>query len=150
MDMSFVTEYSKQDLDFVYSLFQAAELEARTTERYLLVTLGGMYSYLSTKEIPARLSKMAWYAPALVTLFSAVRALGLLARQVDALNYLKLVEHQYPLAGNLHGWALRSSASPLPLLIVTATLFYVVLLVGTFAVARRMTRQASDPGIEDR
>src|SRR5688572_4288501 len=98
-------ELFKQQIAFVYEFFQAAELEARATERYVLVALAGMYSYLASKEIPRQFRRLAWYAPTLVTVFALFRALLLGWRQSQLLDYLMKVERRLPLPSRVPGWA---------------------------------------------
>jgi hypothetical protein len=46
-------QFLTKETEFVYAFYQAAELEVRATERYVLIGLGGMYSYLATRDLPA-------------------------------------------------------------------------------------------------
>lgn len=131
-------ELLKHNVTFVYAFFQAAELEARATERYVLVALGGMYSYLATQNIPVDLGRLAWYAPALVAVFGAIRALGLLLRQGQLLDYLVEVDRRLPLQGGVPGWA-QWSGTKLSVLALPAAVFYILLIGLTLFVARGMT-----------
>ena len=64
----------KQEVTFAYAFFQATEFEARTMERYVLIAVGAMYSYLATtKQIPLPYPQLAWYAPTLVTVIASIR-----------------------------------------------------------------------------
>lgn len=122
-------------LKFAYDLFLAAEAEVRSTERWLLVTLGAMYSYLATKAhaaFPPPLRRVAWYSPAFIVVFAGIRALGLGLRQWQLLEWLKTTEKG--------GW---SQVDRTWTVTATATGFYVVLAVATFVIAYRMTRPSS-------
>jgi hypothetical protein len=134
----------KDDVAFVYAFFQAAELEARQTERYVLVTLGGMYSYFATKEIPDRLRRLAWYSPVLIVVFAAIRALGLMLRQEQLLNYLKHVEQHFPYTADAPGWANWYARQPSVVALPTV-LFYLLLFAITLFIARRMARNVDRP-----
>jgi hypothetical protein len=132
-------EFLTKEAEFVYAFYQAAELEVRATERYVLVGLGGMYSYLATRERSAPFSRLAWYAPTFVVLFAAIRALGLGLRQAELLQYLKSGEVKVlGCAGASAGWA-HSFTAGLPIVATTAGVFYMLLVGLTFAIGWRMT-----------
>lgn len=139
MDLAQVAaELFKQQAIFVYEFSQAAELEARATERYVLVALAGMYSYLATKEVPRQFRRLAWYAPTLVTVFAGIRALGLGWRQRQLLDYFdrdgKATTAAEP--GSRVGAVFRASA----LCFDFSGVFYVLLIILTLVIAHRMTK----------
>ena len=108
-------------------------------ERYLLVALGGMYSYLATKKIPQYYRRLAWYAPTLITALAAFRAFVLGLRQAQIWNYLKEVETQIPLPSGVQGWAHWYKCQT-PYVFITAVVFYALVLGSTLIIARRMTK----------
>jgi len=136
-------EFLTKEADFVYQLYQATELEVRSTERYVLIGLGGLYSYLATKTIPDRFRKLAWYAPPFVVLFAGIRALGLGLRQKQLLEYLQVTEAKALEASGVIGWA-QSFTNGKPIVATTAAVFYVLLFILTVAIAYRMTSRSSD------
>lgn len=133
------TELLNSNIDFVYAFFQAAELEARQTERYVLVTIGAIYTYLTTKEIPARFRQLAWYAPVLIVAFAAIRALGLMLRQMQLLDYLTEIETKFPLPNQAPGWAYWYGKQASVVAWPTA-MFYLLLIVVTVVLAYRMRK----------
>jgi len=150
--ISFLTK----EADFAWSLFQAAELEVRATERYVLVGLAGIYSYLaSTKTIPSRFQKVAWHAPTFVVVFAGIRALGLGVRQWQLMRYLRTLEGNVlcadvnVLCGNAKalcpvakiGWA-HSFIGQRSIVALSAGLFYVLLATFTIFVAYQMTKKS--------
>ena len=137
----FLTTESK----FVQDLFQAAEVEVRSTERWLLIALGAIYSYLATKartEVPQPLRKLAWYSPTFIVVFAGIRAFGLGFRQWQVLNWLAQTETSV-LGANGGGWA--QSKHPW-IVTATATGFYVILALATFIIARLMSRPENSTG----
>jgi hypothetical protein len=136
-------EFLLKEVDFVSSLYQAAELEVRTTERYVLVTLGGIYSYLASKDVPGRFRRPAWYVPTFVVVFAGLRALGLGLRQCQLLQWLKTTEAK-ALVGNVDAGWVQSFTKGAPIVAGTATAFYVVLTILTLVIAWRATRSSSD------
>ena len=137
--MASVGSFLTSESNFVYDMFQAAELEVRTTERWVLITLGAIYSYLATKaktEVPQPLRRLAWYSPTFIVVFAGLRALGLGLRQGQILNWLQVVETKV-LGPNGGGWA---QAKHLWVVTATATTFYLVLALATVIIARRMNR----------
>jgi hypothetical protein len=140
MDLAQVAaELFKQQATFVYDFFQAAELEARATERYVLVALAGMYSYLATKEVPRQFRRLAWYAPTLVTVFAGIRALGLGWRQRQTLDYLIEMERRLPPPNQVRGWG-QWFTKQVPFVSISAGVFYVLLIILTLVIAHRMTK----------
>lgn len=137
--MASVADFLTNESKFVYDMFQAAELEVRTTERWVLITLGAIYSYLATKaktDIPPPLRGLAWYSPTFIVIFAGLRALGLGLRQGQILDWLKAAETRV-LGPNGGGWA---QAKHLWVVTGTATTFYLVLALATVIIARRMNR----------
>jgi hypothetical protein len=124
------SELTKAEIGFVIKYFESAEVEARTTERYVLVGLGAIYTYLAAHV--SDLPRIVWFAPPLVVFFAAVRALGMGWRQGQILAYLKQVESE--LAITRTGWAKWYKDQP-PFVAVSAASFYVFLLVVTLGVA---------------
>jgi hypothetical protein len=134
--VDFVSNESK----FVYDLYHAAELEVRLTERYVLLALGGIYSYLATtaaKEIPIRFRRLAWYAPTFVVIFAGLRAMGLGIRQKQIMAWLLRAENSSLI--DQPGWA-QSSVCTFPIMATTAGVFYIFLAVTTGFLAYRMSR----------
>ena len=130
-------EFLTKEADFAFNLYQAAELEVRATERYVLVGLAAMYSYLAaTKDIPFR--KYAWHAPTFVVVFAGIRALGLGYRQWGVVHYLQTVEAKVLCADASLGWA---KFKQWPIVTLSAVLFYVLLLTFTIFIANRMTNR---------
>ena len=129
-----MTELLMSDMAFAQTFFQAAELEARETERYVLIALAAMYSYLATKEIPPSLHRLAWYSPTLIVVFAGVRALALGCRQGKLLNYVASIQQ----SDGTQGWAVWFSKQWSSLTVATG-LFYLTLLCITLIIARRMT-----------
>ena len=127
-------DFLKQEAAFVFEFFQTAEHEARATERWVLIALGAIYSYLATQKIPSGLSVVAWYVPTFVAVAASVRAVGLGWRQYHLLRYLKKVERQVALPSQVPGWALSYTKAP-PFIAISAVIFYAFLIVGTFAIA---------------
>ena len=127
------------NINFAIDLFQAAEKEARETERFILLAIGAIYAYLTTttKVITDDFSHVAWFAPSAIAVFAAVRAMGLLFRQRQILKYLESVEPNGQ-AGS-QGLALWLSKQP-SVLAVPMAIFYLLLFGSTLAVAIRMTR----------
>ena len=135
--VDFVSNESK----FVYDLYHAAELEVRLTERYVLLALGGIYSYLATtsaKSIPRRFNRLAWYAPTFVVIFAGFRAMGLGFRQKEIMHWLLRAENS-SLVGLPPGWA-QSTVCGFPIMATTAGTFYIFLAVTTAILAYRMSR----------
>jgi len=132
-------DFLTKEAEFAFGLYQAAELEVRTTERYVLVALGGIYSYLATKsgEIPLRFRRLAWYSPTFVVIFAGIRALGLGLRQAEVTRWLCMTEHK--LSPNAVGWAKFTHDSPW-VVTATACAFYLVLAVVTILAAHLMSR----------
>jgi len=135
------SELLKQEVGFALDVFQAAELEARSTERYVLIALGGMDSYLATKQIPEPFRRLAWYAPSWLTAFAALRALALGWRQRQVIAYLYDLECRVSLTSLAPGWA-KGQLAQLPFVALSAVAFYGALLFVTLGVARRMTKVA--------
>jgi hypothetical protein len=134
-------ELLTKEAEFVYNLYQTAELEVRATERYVLLGLGAMYSYLVTKSIPDRFRSIAWYAPTFVVLFAGIRALGLGLRQKQLLQYLdKVTEARILQANSAAGWAGNFRCGK-AYVAWTAGSFYVLLACMTIVLALRMTRK---------
>ena len=125
------SELVRAEIAFVIRYFETAELEARTTERYVLLVLGAMYTYLAAHV--SELSRIAWFAPTLVVFFAAVRALGMGWRQGQILTFLKKLEGDLPVA-RMSGWAHWYKDQP-PLITLSAAAFYIFLLAVTFGVA---------------
>src|SRR4051794_4067756 len=125
-------EFLTKESEFVYGLYQAAELEVRSTERYVLVTLGALYSYLATRaatDIPPRFRPLAWYTPVGLVVFAGIRALGLGLRQHWVLKWLERAETRVLPRDGVPasvGWANFSTCHPWVLSTV-ATIFYVFL-----------------------
>jgi hypothetical protein len=132
-------ELLKQQSAFVYEFFQAAELEARATERYVLIALATMYSYLAANgtAIPPQFRELAWCAPTLVTVFAGIRALGLGRRQKQMLDYLKEIEARLPPPGEIPGWA-HWFSKQVPFVAISAGVFYLLLTALTVFVAYKM------------
>ncbi|HXH94338.1 MAG TPA: hypothetical protein VNN25_22365 [Thermoanaerobaculia bacterium] len=138
-------DFLSKEATFVYDLYHAAELEVRLTERYVLLALGGIYSYLATtaaKEIPIRFRRLAWYAPTFVVVFAGFRALGLGFRQKEITEWLLRAEYSAHIAKPA-GWA-QSTVCGFPIMAATASVFYIVLTVTTGFLAHRMSRSDSD------
>ena len=137
---SLAADLLNQQVSFLYAFFQATELEARAMERYLLLALGGMYSYLATKEVPQQYRGLAWYAPTGIAAFAALRAVVLAVRQAQIWRYIgEEVERQISLPSGVQGWAHWYNGQT-PYVLITAAAFYVLVIVSTFVIARRMTR----------
>jgi hypothetical protein len=120
------------EVDFAFKYFEAAELEARTTERYVIVALGGVYVYLAANV--TQINRLAWFAPTVVVLFAAARAIGMGWRQGELLTYLGKIENKLPLPGAVDGWAKWYKDRP-PLVAISAVLFYAFLAVVTLVIA---------------
>jgi hypothetical protein len=149
--ISFLTK----EAEFAWSFYQAAELEVRATERYVLIGLAAMYSYLaSTKSIPRQFQKIAWHAPTFVVIFAGIRALGLGWRQYQLMRYLQALESRV-LCGDVKvvcgevkilcadanvGWAF-SFIGQKSMVALSAGLFYVLLAIFTVFVAYQMTKR---------
>ena len=130
------TEFMQIDVKFAIELFQAAENEARETERFILLAIGAIYAYL-TKEIPNNFMQVAWFSPPAIAIFAAVRALGLMLRQRQVLKYLKSVEPSG--LPDSRGLALWLSNQP-SVLAVPMGIFYLFLIGITLAIAFVMGR----------
>jgi hypothetical protein len=128
------SELITQETAFVYKYFEAAELDARTTERHILIALGAIYSYLSAKAASLEVPGWAWYAPTLVVLFAGIRAAGLAWRQRQLLDFLAKTESAFLSSDGYPGWAQWYNAQK-PLIAVTAAVFYVLLVGVTLAIA---------------
>ena len=119
------------ELKFVYDLYLAAENEVRSTERWILVILGGIYSYLAAKgtpEVPLPVRRLAWYSPTFIVVFAGIRALGLGLRQKGVMDWLRANEPATSWANSDHLFVVTA----------TATFFYVGLAVATVLIANRM------------
>jgi hypothetical protein len=129
-----------KEAEFVYSLYQAAELEVRATERYVLIGLAAMYSYLAaTSDIPRQFRNVAWYAPTFVVVFAGIRALGLGWRQAQLMRYLRDMEGQVLGSDACSGWA-HSFLAQRSIVALSAGVFYFVLAIFTALIAYRMTK----------
>jgi len=133
-------DFLSTEAGFVYKLYEAAELEVRASERYVLIGLAGMYSYLATKGVPAQFRSWAWYAPTFIVLFAAIRALGLGWRQGQLIRYLRDTEASVLGASASAGWA-HSFIAQKSIVAASAGIFYVLLLIATIIIARRMTSE---------
>ncbi len=125
-------ELLKQEASFVLEFFQTAEHEARATERYVLIALGAIYSYLAAQK--GELPPGAWYAPTFVVVVAFIRAVGLGYRQKQLLKYLQEMEGRLTLPSGVSGWAEWFSKLP-PFIAISAGAFYVLLIVVTLVVA---------------
>jgi hypothetical protein len=132
------TDFMQIDINFAIQLFQAAELEARETERFILLAIGAIYAYLTTKEVPDKFKRVAWFSPPAIAIFAAVRALGLMLRQVQMLEYLRSLE-SCGLADS-RGLACWLSHQP-PVLALPMGIFYLLLIGITLAIAIVMVRR---------
>ena len=133
-----IQDILQADVAFATALYTAAEAEARQTERYLLIALGAMYAYLTTKDIPQSLQKIAWYVPAIVTAFTGLRALGLGLRQHDLLKFLACMK------GGQSQFAIAFLSGP-SYLAYTIGAFYITLFAASLAVALRVTGRLKGP-----
>lgn len=128
-----VTEFMQIDINFAIELFQAAEKEARETERFILLAIGAIYAYLMTKQIPDNnFNHVAWFCPPAIAIFAAGRALGLMSRQKRILEYLKNVEPGGLADSRGLGLWLSNQSS---VLAVPMGIFYLLLIGITLAIA---------------
>jgi len=132
------TDFIQIDINFAIQLFQAAELEARETERFILLAIGAIYAYLTTKEVPDKFKRVAWFSPPAIAIFAAVRALGLMLRQVHMMEYLNRVESSG--LEDSQRLAFWFSHQP-PLLALPMGIFYLLLIGITLAIAVVMVRR---------
>jgi len=126
------TEFMQIDVKFAIELFQAAENEARETERFILIAIGAIYAYLTTKEIPPNFKQVAWFSLPAIAIFAALRALGLMLRQRQVLKYLKSVTTSG--LADSRGLAIWLSNQP-SVLAVPMGIFYLLLIGITLAIA---------------
>lgn len=138
VQLSEASELITQETAFVYKYFEAAELDARVTERHILIALGAIYSYLSTRTASLNLPGWVWYVPTLVVLFAGIRATGLAWRQRQILEFLAKAEAALLSSHTYSGWAQWYGAQK-PLIAATAAGFYVLLFSVTLAIAAVMS-----------
>jgi len=129
-----VVAFLTKEAGFVYNLYQAAESEVRMTEGYVLVGLGGIYSYLATKKGRVPFGRIAWFIPTFIVAFAGLRALWLGVRQAELLKYLEKIEANLLQMNASLGWA-TSFRQTGNFMSVTAGAFYVLLLIVTIVVA---------------
>jgi hypothetical protein len=128
-------EFLTKELDFVFSLYQAAELEVRSTERWLLVALAALYSYLATKaarDITARFPRLAWWTPVALVTFAGIRAIALGLRQHYVMIWLQTAETT--ILPPDFGWASFSESKPW-IVSITVAVFYGALVLATTVIA---------------
>lgn len=118
--------------EFAYELFAAAENEARSGERYLLVAVGGIYSYLLTHatDVARSFGCAPWLVPPILVVFAGVRAAVLAVRQAALLRYLKTLEERAISATPGVGWAHAFQGGP-PVLSMWAFAFYIAFFILT-------------------
>ena len=132
-----------QEVAFVFRFFEMAEREARATERYVLIGIGAIFSYLATQEsVIEELPLLVWYAPAFVVLMAWFRAVSLGFRQKQLMSYLKTLEAKLTLPTRDSGWATYFTNQG-PFVAVWAATFYLVLLLVTVVIAVIMTGSAT-------
>ena len=112
-----------------------------TLSRYCLVVAAGVFSWLAaqgvgagTKEkwclkLPSELFAYAWYIPFAFSVLSGLAAFAAYWRGREMGEYLKSLELKLADGGN--GWEHNLAPKP-PVLTITGSAFWVVLLIATF------------------
>jgi hypothetical protein len=121
---------------YLYQLFDADEKEVRQLERYLLVAIAAIFSFLVNQITKADYTNL-WYFPAFLTCIAGIRAGALGNRQRVWLRTLAEVEQRWATSvgseyrNNGPGWASLYNRYGSYAVTGSAMLFYVALLALT-------------------
>ena len=108
--------------------------EARDLERYALIGIGLIFSWLASLENPTPMVTPAWLFPPLLAIMGWVRARSIMRHIDQVAGYVRKIEaHVYGAGGEIIGWettvAQSKKAHSSPGLAASQRLFWQVVIV---------------------